>query len=743
MIPMPLRVLNVSVVKSIIVALCVATYAAGQVLVEAEGFEEVGGWVVDQQFMDQMGSPVLLAHGLGVPVQDAVATVTIPAGTYRVWVRTRDWVATWDAPGAPGRFQVLIDGVPLKTTFGTQEARWHWQDGGTVDIGGGRVKLALRDLTGFNGRCDAILFASDPAFRPPDEGEALADLRARLLGVPQQPVEGGTFDLVVVGGGVAGTCAAVSAARLGLDVALIQNRPVLGGNSSSEVRVWINGGFQLEPYPAIGEIVAEFYTRPQSSPGPAEQFGDDKKQAVADGEPNLSLFMEEHVDEVQVEDGRIVAVVSQHIRTGRRTRYAGRLFVDCTGDATVGVLAGADWEMKPKERMGASNMWLVEETNGPVAFPRIEWGLNLDGKPFPRELNRLGVWFWETGFDLDPMADAEAIRDHNLRAMFSVWDTMKNAEGRYPNHRLSWAAFIAGKRESRRLLGDVILTGQDVLQKRPFPDGCVATTWPIDLHYPDPRYVEAAPENPFISVAKYDRFQPPYLVPYRVLYSRNVPNLFMAGRNVSVTQEALGSVRVMATGGLMGEVVGRAAYLCIKHDTTPRGVYEKHLDEFKELLHHRTRKPTVAPPKELSKIGANIAPEAKVTTSGDRDPAGSPPSLLTDGLADLANNAQRWLSKPGKPVWVEFRWDQPRKITAARILSGYVSGGAVVDPIRDFVLQRHDGSGWLDVAGAHIKGNMQPRWHAIFEPVPASRVRLLVTATPLDIARLWEVELYE
>lgn len=577
-------------------ALTLGPASAAQILVEAEGFDNLGGWVIDQQFMGRMGSPVLLAHGLGTPVADAVTTVTFPsAGTYRVWIRTRDWVATWNAPGAPGRFQVLIDGKPLATTFGTEGADWHWQDGGAVKIESRTARLALRDLTGFNGRCDAILFASDPAFRPPNEGRELADLRQRLLGLDKEAADGGSYDLVVVGGGVAGTCAAVSAARLGISVALIQDRPVLGGNSSSEVRVWINGGFQLEPYPAIGEIVAEFYTRPQSSPGPAEQFGDDKKQAVAEGEPNLSLFMEEHVNEVRMESGRIAAVVSQNIVTGRRTRYTGHLFVDCTGDATVGVLAGADWVMKPKERMGASNMWLVEETDGPVAFGRIEWGLNLDGKPFPRELNRLGVWFWETGFDLDPMADAEAIRDHNLRAMFSVWDTMKNAEGRYPNHRLSWAAFIAGKRESRRLLGDVILTGEDVLTKRLFPDACVATTWPIDLHVPDPRYVEAAPDNPFISVAQYDRFEPPYLVPYRILYSRNVPNLFMAGRNVSVTQEALGSVRVMATGGLMGEVVGRAAYLCVKHDTMPRGVYEKHLDEFKELLHHRTRRPVVAP----------------------------------------------------------------------------------------------------------------------------------------------------
>ena len=129
--------------------------SAGHLLVEAEGFDDLGGWMLDQQSMDQMGSPYLLAHGFGVPVEDAETTVIFPAtGTYRVWVRTRNWVATWKAPGAPGKFQVLVEGKPLQTTLGTKRARWHWQDGGTVEIKKTRTKLALHDLTGFEGRCD-------------------------------------------------------------------------------------------------------------------------------------------------------------------------------------------------------------------------------------------------------------------------------------------------------------------------------------------------------------------------------------------------------------------------------------------------------------------------------------------------------------------------------------------------------------------------------------------------------------
>ena len=150
------------------------------VLVEAEMFKDLGGWVVDQQFMDEMGSPYLLAHGLGVPVKDATTTAAFrSAGTYRLWVRTRDWVAPWKAPGAPGKFQVLIDSKAAGKVFGTEGVKWHWQDGGTVEIASTKVKLALRDLTGFEGRCDAICFVPAGKAAPPDGGKALAGFRAR------------------------------------------------------------------------------------------------------------------------------------------------------------------------------------------------------------------------------------------------------------------------------------------------------------------------------------------------------------------------------------------------------------------------------------------------------------------------------------------------------------------------------------------------------------------------------------
>ncbi len=570
--------------------------AAGpaSVLVEAEAFGNRGGWVVDPQFMDVMGSPYLLAHGLGRPVPDAITTVELPTpGAYRVWVRTKDWVAAWRAPGAPGRFQLLLDGRPLNTTFGTQGAEWHWQSGGTVQIENRRITLMLHDLTGFEGRCDAILFTTDDALVPPNHDPELAAFRRKLLGDPETPEPAGQFDLVVVGGGMAGTCASITAARLGLKVALVQDRPVLGGNNSSEVRVWLQGARSKEPWPRIGDVVAELEQPRRAHYGPtntADLYEDEKKLAVARAEPNLRLFLEHRVNGVEADGRQIRAVIAQDIHQGRRLRLAGRCFADCTGDGAVGFLAGADFEMEPTGRMGPCNLWNVEETLGPVSFPRCEWALDLRDRPFPGRNktkpnpDQLGGWYWESGFDRDPIRQAEDIRDWNFRAMYGAWDALKNVDRVLPNHTLNWAAYIMGRRESRRLLGDVVLTKSDLEQGRNFPDGCVPTGWKIDLHLPDPRYEKGFEGDAFISKAEYGTYPMPFWVPYRCLYSRNVANLFMAGRDISVTHEALGAVRVMRTGGCMGEVIGMAASLCVKHDSSPRGVYEKHLIDLQTLM---------------------------------------------------------------------------------------------------------------------------------------------------------------
>ncbi|MFD0894258.1 FAD-dependent oxidoreductase [Luteolibacter ambystomatis] len=609
-----------------------ATAATGPVFIEAEAFSDLGGWDLDQQSMEQMGSPYLLAHGLGVPVKDAVTQVAFPApGEYRVWVRTRDWVAPWKAPGAPGKFQLIVDGKPLATTFGTQGAEWHWQSGGKVTVGASAT-LALHDLTGFEGRCDAVIFSNDPTFTPPDGGKTLEAARFRWLGLSAQPEDGGSYDLVITGGGIAGTAAAVSAARNGLKVALIQDRPVLGGNGSSEVRVWPEGHTRQKPYPFVGEIVDELVPQKTTGDGNARGgaiYADQRKMDVVKAEKNITLFMEQRV--IGVEKGgssTISAVVSRNVRTAKRLRISGRFFADCTGDGTVGFMAGADFEAGKDGKMGASNLWNVLDTGNPaevlkceckdkdalslavnegtvpMPFPRCPWAIDLSNKPFPGRkgqkgqwgstpIRNLGEWFWESGFDRDQVTEIEYIRDLNFRAMYGAWDTLKNVDGLYPNHRLGWAAFIAGKRESRRLMGDVVLKADDFRKGTVFPDGCFPCSWHIDLHAPDPAFAKGHDGDEFISKAtegKQYSYKGPYWAPYRCLYSRNIGNLFMAGRDISVDHEALGPVRVMRTTGMMGEIVGKAASIAVRHRTTPRGVYEKHLEELKALMSKSSKK---------------------------------------------------------------------------------------------------------------------------------------------------------
>jgi hypothetical protein len=315
-------------------------------------------------------------------------------------------------------------------------------------------------------------------------------------------------------------------------------------------------------------------------------YEDDKRLTLVRAEKQITLFLNQHVNEVETAGKRIRAVVAQDVVTARRTRVAGRWFADCTGDATMGFLAGADFDMTVQGHMGPSNLWSVADTGHPVSFPRCPWAHDLSDKPFPDKLEQLGKWFWESGFDRHPIDDMERIRDNNFRGMYGAWDALKNARKLYSNHKLEWAAYIAGKRESRRLLGDLILSREDLIRTAPYPDGCVPTSWSIDLHLADKRYLKGFEDDPFVSyvASRFEKYQRPYWIPFRCFYSRNVANLFMAGRNVSATHEALGTTRVMRTTGMMGEIVGMAASICKQHETDPRRVYEDYLDSLKRLM---------------------------------------------------------------------------------------------------------------------------------------------------------------
>ncbi|WP_409994667.1 FAD-dependent oxidoreductase [Blastopirellula marina] len=640
------------------------------VLVEAESFDQSGGWKLDTQFIREMGSPYLLAHGLGSPVADATTKVTFPeTGEYKVFVRTKDWVARWDAPGTPGRFQLLVDGKPLAETFGTQGAEWAWQAGGSVNIDSKEVELKLHDLTGFDGRCDAIYFTKDGS-TPPSDDKILSAWRRDLLGLEEAPTVKDGYDLVVVGGGYSGMGAAISAARMGCKVALIQDRPVLGGNGSSEVRVWAMGNIRRGKYPRIGEIVEEFSDHAKKSPGTYEEFGDEKKEEIVRAEPNIDLFLNHHAYKVDKDgDKKISGVYAFDTRTSEQKRFSGKLYVDCTGHGTIGYLAEADFDMAEKGRMGMSNMWAWAEGDEERKFPETPWALDLSMKDFPYPRDHHGQWFWESGFDKDPLGDAEGIRDWNLRAVYGAFNAMKNKDGA-DQHKpafLTWVAYVGGPRESRLLQGDVVLTQDDIVSKRDFSDGCVPSTWSIDLHYPKKQFAEKFPDNPFISIAVHDQRVDRnygYPVPYRCFYSRNIDNLFMAGRCISVDHQALGTVRVMKTCGMMGEVVGKAASIAATYDCTPREVYERYWPEMDELLklpgkaHRAKLSDDIEVPSDVPPLAGPYGPPTGL------DPAKLPGTVVDDSEAERIG---KWTSGTGLKGYVGYGY----------LYAGGDSGGAV------------------------------------------------------------------
>ncbi len=579
--------------------MCSCQPKGGDVWLEAERFSSKGGWVTDQQFMNRMGSPYLMAHGMGKPVEDASTTLTFPGvGTYYIYVRTYNWTSPWTQEEGAGKFQVLIDNKPVDATFGHTGHAWEWQRGGAVEVRKRKATVTLRDLTGFNGRCDALYFTTDPHKRPPAGGEELSAFRYQQTGI--QPEKAGEFDLVVVGGGVAGICAAVSAARLHMKVALIHDRPVWGGNNSSEVRVHLGGRINLGPYPALGGVVKELSPEKGGNAQPADRYEDRKKADLIHSEPNITPFMNYYAFAVEKNGSSIQSVTAKQVETGEELIFSAPLFADCTGDGSIGALAGADFVMgrestagfgettapgiADKLTMGSSVQWYSKEQAQPSSFPVFRYGI--DFHEANAEKVTMGEWTWETGMNINQITDFERIRDYGMMVIFSNWSFLKNESAEkdsYANRALEWVAYVSGKRESRRLLGDYILKEQDITSHTLQEDGTASTSWSIDLHYPDPKNTEHFPGTEFKSIAKHIQIHP-YPIPYRCFYSRNVDNLFMAGRNISVTHVALGTVRVMRTTGMMGEVVGMAASLCKAHQANPRDVYNSYLPDLVSLM---------------------------------------------------------------------------------------------------------------------------------------------------------------
>ena len=583
------------------------------VMVLATTFADKGDWTVEQQFVLQMGSSYLLAHGIGTPLEkDAVTTVEVPVeGDYHLLVRTKNWTAFWSEGKTPGIFSVKVDGVADAAEFGTgcegatrsERAAWYWQQGGTWHLTAGTHTLALHDLTGFDGRCDALILTTSDEV--PDRSlETYCALREFLLG-PNEPVDKGTYDLVVVGGGMSGICAALAAARLGSKVALVQDRYILGGNNSSEVRVGLGGQINMAPYPSLGYLLNEIGPDRIGNARGAHHYQDWKKMDVVKAEPNISLFLGYTVTDAVMEDGKIRSVTAIEATRQDRIVLSGHTFADCTGDAHLAVLAGAETRMGREARseygeslapekaddytMGVSIEWYCEDWNTPCSFPdSLDWGLHLDEETV--EPVHRANWYWEVGMNDDQVADAEKIRDYGMYVAYSTFSYCKNRLAKKEDWEcthLVWVSHVSGKRESRRIIGDLVLREQDLTRPIPYEDGTCTTTWRIDQHYPDPRNAGKYPGAEWMSIGKLVPIDP-YALPYRCFYSKDVANLFMAGRDISVTHIALGSVRVMRTCAMMGEVVGMAASICSKRSVLPRDIYTTYFEDLKALMRKGT-----------------------------------------------------------------------------------------------------------------------------------------------------------
>ncbi len=407
-------------------------------------------------------------------------------------------------------------------------------------------------------------------------------------------------DLCVVGGGLAGMCAAISAARLGQRVVLMQERPMLGGNASSEIRMWVCGanGNNNRVTGVLEEIqLKNYYINPYKLYPVWDTLLYEKVKA----EENITLLLNCSCCDAVTDGDTIVSVKGWQLTTQKWHTVKAKYFSDCSGDSILAPLTGAKFRVgreaksefneskvtldaPDKMTMGMSCLILGRKLNQKVKFVAPSWARKVTEKEMKRRgtLNpaKTNYWWLELGGDRDSIGDTEEIRDDLLALAYGIWDYFKNS-GKYGEDADYWQidflSFLPGKRESRRMVGPYIMTSDDILDGGRFDDTVAYGGWTLDDHEPH-GFDYDGPPNTHYPVPT------PYGIPYRALYSCNINNLFFAGRNISMTHMAMSSSRVMATCALCGQAVGTAAAIASKYGTSPNGVYAEHIRELQETL---------------------------------------------------------------------------------------------------------------------------------------------------------------
>ena len=507
---------------------------------------------------------------------------------------------------------------------------------------------------------------------------------------------------------MSGVCAAIAAARNRAKVILVHNRSRLGGNASSEVRMHIVGANWHKNRPGWreGGLLEEFRLDDAvNNPQRCREMWDLLLYDKVMAEPNITLLLDSTLVSAVVDDGSIQQVTVRCDATEHIYRITAGLFCDCTGDSRLALEAGAETrygrearaefgetlapETPDRETLGSSILFTSRRHDRPMPFTPPAWARTLTETQLQKRTIKsweYGYWWIEWGGHLDTIGDNERIRFELLAIVMGIWDHIKNS-GKFPqsaNWALEWVGMVPGKRESRRIVGDHILTQRDLIDGGEFEDAVAIGGWPMDDH--PPGGFDSLSASPGSQVATEEVFG----IPLRALYSRNVRNLFMAGRNISASHVAFTSTRVMGTCSVMGQAAGTAAALCVQHRLTPRELYQQK-DRLRELQQR-----LVADDQTIKTVRSeetnDVARHARITASSEE--GGAKAALVINGWArdfpgrsiqclpeldvplEMCGNGKvmeqatnHWAGRLGaEGAWIELRWEVPQRIRQVQLI---------------------------------------------------------------------------